>query len=636
MRLPHLVIAHRLPLHGLPRRRWLAELTDLGYRDRNVPVALSATPVGRFDREAAAETAVARLSAARSAWNAADVRGEVERLIASFGIVVDTGVRVDLAEDVTFRALDRCEPLLSREGTPFPVPEHIRAWTSRSVLDVEADLTARLAARVPLDACRTPSVQPATAPGRLNPGQAAAVATLSGTCQLVVVEGAAGAGKTTTLVAARTALKEQGCRLVVVTPTLKAAKVASAEVGADAGSAAALAFAYGWRWTSDGAWTRLTAGEADPLTGRTYTGPPQRLRPGDLLVVDGAGMLDQDTARALLTVADECNARVALLGDRHQLAAVGRGGVLDLAVDRVDPAAHAILDGVHRFLRTDPAGRKAPDTGYADLTLAMRTGDDAGAVFDALVARGQIRLHPDASALQEAVATIATASSAHGGRPLIVADTREAVAALNAATRSALIAAGRVDDTTVATTFAGQRIGLGDLVVTRRNDATLGVANRDTWIVTDVGGRGGLLVTPAGTGTGAVPGGVTPTGGASRVLPASYVAAHVELAYACTAYGAQGDTVSAAHLVVGESTGAASAYVGMTRGREANTAHLIAPDMEQGRSSGSPSSPATEPTSALATPPGWPPPRPPATHPPGRWRRSWPSSGWRGRTNRTI
>ena len=43
-------------------------------------------------------------------------------------------------------------------------------------------------------------------------------------------------------------------------------------------------------------------------------------------------MLDQDTARALLTVADECQVRVALLGDRHQLAAVGRGGVLDLAV----------------------------------------------------------------------------------------------------------------------------------------------------------------------------------------------------------------------------------------------------------------------------------------------------------------
>lgn len=43
-------------------------------------------------------------------------------------------------------------------------------------------------------------------------------------------------------------------------------------------------------------------------------------------------MLDQDTARALLTIADETEARVASIGDRHQLPAVGRGGVLDLAI----------------------------------------------------------------------------------------------------------------------------------------------------------------------------------------------------------------------------------------------------------------------------------------------------------------
>ena len=42
-------------------------------------------------------------------------------------------------------------------------------------------------------------------------------------------------------------------------------------------------------------------------------------------------MLDQDTARALLTIADETGARVAFVGDRHQLPAVGRGGVLDHA-----------------------------------------------------------------------------------------------------------------------------------------------------------------------------------------------------------------------------------------------------------------------------------------------------------------
>ena len=59
-----------------------------------------------------------------------------------------------------------------------------------------------------------------------------------------------------------------------------------------------------------------------------YAGPRDRARlaAGDLLVVDEAGMLDQDTARALLTVADEAGARLVLLGDRHQLTAVGRGG----------------------------------------------------------------------------------------------------------------------------------------------------------------------------------------------------------------------------------------------------------------------------------------------------------------------
>ena len=61
-----------------------------------------------------------------------------------------------------------------------------------------------------------------------------------------------------------------------------------------------------------------------------------------------------------------------------------------------------------------------------------------------------------------------------------------------------------------------------------------------------------------------------------RVLPAAYVRHHVELAYASTVYGAQGATTDAAHLLVGEHTGAAGAYVAMTRGRDHNTAHLVA------------------------------------------------------------
>ena len=52
-------------------------------------------------------------------------------------------VRRELVEDLTDRTVARCVPLLARDD----VPEHVRALTSREVLDVEADLLARLTAR---------------------------------------------------------------------------------------------------------------------------------------------------------------------------------------------------------------------------------------------------------------------------------------------------------------------------------------------------------------------------------------------------------------------------------------------------------------------------------------------------------
>jgi hypothetical protein len=82
-----------------------------------------------------------------------------------------------------------------------------------------------------------------------------------------------------------------------------------------------------------------------------------------------------------------------------------------------------------------------------------------------------------------------------------------------------------------------------------------------------VGQRGRLLVTPSRSTDDAFRSDVTPAGAGVRVLPAAYVTDHVELAYASTVHGVQRDTVTTAHLVIGDHTGAASAYVGMTRGR---------------------------------------------------------------------
>jgi len=548
--------------------RWNAELRDLGYRDPAGPVAVEATPVGWIDRDAAAEWVVSQLGAERSAWNAADIRGHVETLLAEVGVVAEAAARVELAEDVTARAAERCVRLLDGPD----VPEHVRSLTSPRVLAVEDEIIARLARRgeQPAHRARPPQQRVGRGLVRPRPDPAAehpVAGLLAGDGPLVVVEGAAGAGKTTALAAAQALLARQGHRLMVVTPTLKAAQVAAAETGAEGHSAAWLIHHHGWRWDDTGHWDRQPhpAPEATP-------DPGARLQPGDVLVVDEAGMLDQDTALRLLTLADEAGARIVLVGDRHQLPAVGRGGVLDHALAWAHPTAVVAMEKVHRF--ADPA--------YAELSLRMRTGADPGAVFDALHRRGQIQVHPT-----EVERTAALAEAGACG-DLVIAERREQVADLNAAIRDHRHTTtpkaregahgGDGEGGRWVVTGRGEQVGVGDRVATRRNDPDLGVANRQTWTVTNLGTDGTLTLHPPSRGP-ARGSGV----GRDRQLPPGYVHDHIELAYATTVHGAQGETVDRAHLALEETTGAAAAYVAMTRGRHGNTAHLVADTLEDAR-----------------------------------------------------
>ena len=62
--------------------RWVAELHALGYREQFRPRPVDASLVGHIDRDQAVAEVLARLASRRSGWNAADIRGEVEQLIA--------------------------------------------------------------------------------------------------------------------------------------------------------------------------------------------------------------------------------------------------------------------------------------------------------------------------------------------------------------------------------------------------------------------------------------------------------------------------------------------------------------------------------------------------------------------------
>ena len=98
--------------------RWNAELRELGYRDPTALCAVAGTRPGWIDRDAAAELVVSILGAKRSAWNAADIRGKIEVLLAQTCLLADPAARIELAEDITARAADRCVTLLHRAMCP--------------------------------------------------------------------------------------------------------------------------------------------------------------------------------------------------------------------------------------------------------------------------------------------------------------------------------------------------------------------------------------------------------------------------------------------------------------------------------------------------------------------------------------
>lgn len=530
---------------------WLTELRDAGCDPetlrrpaRRAPVALDELSV-----QEVASRALDRSAAAASTWTPHAVTEHATRIITEAGVRAGGDELRALIGAATTLALEDCFSVLPPDAV---TPEHVAHLTSLRVVQAETELRDLITAHTPEGEPNHSDVYQAAQLGRdLDPGQLRAAAAVASTDPLVVVEGAAGSGKTTMLATAIRASEAQGRAMRVVAPTKRAAEVAHQELGVPADSVAALVHAYGWRWNDDGVWTRLTVGDADPMTGATYTGPTQaaRLRRGERIVVDEAGMLDQDTALALFTVAEEAGATLALVGDRAQLPAVGRGGVLDMAAHLRGRTFD--MAEVHRF--TDPA--------YAEVTVRMRDRRDPGDVFDRLRELGLTRLHNDADELREYIAV-----SAEEGEAVTVASNDDA-ARFNDRIRDERARQGLVEDSMTATGSDGLSIGRGDLIQTRKNDTDLGVANRQQWIVQHVEPDGSLWARDAHSDRKREH---------SVHLPAEYVREHAHLSYAATAYGVQGVTVPASHTILSEGIGGAALYVGMTRGREANTLHVIA------------------------------------------------------------
>ena len=316
-----------------------------------------------------------------------------------------------------------------------------------------------------------------------------------------------------------------------------------------------------WLATQD----RLAAG---PGAGRPGPGEGEqvwRLHDGDIVVVDESAMTDTAALAAIHRRVDAAGAKLLLVLDHRQLAAVGAGGAAALLARA---GTRYELTEARRF--THPWEREA--------SLRLREGDES--VLRTYHHHGRLL---DSGTREQAEASAARAWLADtlaGRNAVLLVDDNAAAARLSAQLRAELVKLGRVAEHGVPLA-QGTVAGVGDLVQARWNGWDLagvggnrrGPVNRETYQVTAVREDGGLDVR-LHTGD---PDAVGPDGqpiGQPMVLPADYVAEHLALAYASTVHAAQGRTTDTSHAVITSWTSMAALYVALSRGREANTAHI--------------------------------------------------------------
>ncbi|MBO0851043.1 MAG: AAA family ATPase, partial [Pseudonocardia sp.] len=300
-------------------------------------------------------------------------------------------------------------------------------------------------------------------------------------------------------------------------------------------------------------------GQARLDTGRPQPGDEQfRLRRGDLLVVDDAGAADTSSLVAIQRRCQDAGAKLLLVGDSRQLAAVGPSGAL---ADIAERALTYELAEVRRFTEKweGPASLRLRDR---DVTVV-----DEYAKHRRLVAAGT------AEQAEAEAARVWLADTLAGRDALIVVGTNDAAARVCVGLRAELVRLGRVEEVGVPLGKQGTVAGVGDLVQARRNawhlegwaGNTSAPINRLTYRVIGRHTDGGGLTVARVSGRDA--------GGAEQLaepieLPADYVREHVSLAYASTVHAAHGRTVDAGYAVVGAGTDAATAYTELTRGRD--------------------------------------------------------------------
>jgi len=538
------------------RATWAAEATSLLGRDgiRRMLEAVAhqpAVPVTVPDRRWIARTArtvIAVVESEKSSWTPWNVRSEAFRQATAANI--GHHQLTDVVEKVTAEALSEAvsvpirttrtlpvEPdlLLRPDGTPAYEQPGATRYTSMRILRAEARIVAAAARRdgrtADPNSIALAILQTMANRQPLNPGQQALVAGMAGSgLRLQLAIAPAGTGKTTAMRTLACAWTNSGGTILGLAPSAAAAEQLRLQLGqtAVAENLAKMVWAINHR---------------EPLT--------NQVGPDTLVIIDEAGMADTLTLDYLVGWCLDQGASVRLIGDDQQLGAIGAGGVLR-DITTTHGALH--LDQVLRF--SDPA--------EAHASLALRSGDIGALGY--YLDHNRIHLVDPETATSQLV-TAWQADRNAGQDAIMLAPTREHVAALNNAARHARLAGHRAGPE--AALADHNHASTGDIVLTRRNDRTLTagqlawVRNGDRWTVTHVRYDGSLDVQHLRNHN-------------RLTLPADYVREAVDLGYATTIHTAQGVTADTCHGLLTGQEDRQLAYTMLTRGRHANHAWLQA------------------------------------------------------------
>lgn len=531
---------------------------------------LSNVSVADLDLELLAAKAIvdadARATGTGGRFSVMDARAGAIRAIAGTRVVAGHDDLSVLITEVTRAAIRTHTVALLSESN---VPDHIKHLMATSTATLKAMLAHRIAALSTTGATLSPEEVSAVArviePERaLDNGQVDGAAAIAGASRSVAIAGAAGTGKTTMLKVAGAALRRHGRNMIIVAPTKKASAVAGRETQSASSSLHQLLHDYGWRWTTGttGAttWTRLNAGDTDSVTGAIYKGPSLKVRPGDRIVVDEAGMLDLEAASALLDVLERTGAGVALVGDERQALPVGHSGAMALfwryAADQVE------LLTIHRY----------KDPSWADVSLRLRdprNRDVASEVADELLRSGHVVLTDSDAAAQEAMVDGWLEANRRGRSIALVTATHAEAQAVSEAIQSRRLKEGAVSPRSCVLGQADQAIFVGDIVQTRRNSAAADVQNRQGWVVKKITSERVVLVSTSDSSD-------------LRSVGHDYARSHLHLGYATTVYGVQGETTDLS--LVGPGVDAAGLYVGLTRGKLDNSVIVVAASQASAKS----------------------------------------------------